>query len=137
MFSAMVRPDISDYLAHFTTDRNPCMFSDKNNPINDVAGTSAYERLISILESKMIRASLLPWANRNAVCFTECPWASLIALADVYSPYGIGFEKPRVFAAGGAPCYYIRPDHWAKQNWGEVLFARLQHHSHRNIVRFI
>jgi hypothetical protein len=117
----MARPDISDYLAHFTTDRPPVVSNEPRNPTNDVTGTSAYERLISIVQSKMIRASLLPWAKRNAVCFTECPWASLIDHADAYSPYGIGFTKRDVFADGGGPVYYVRPDHWDKQTWDPHL----------------
>ena len=117
----MTRPDQSDYLAHFTTDRKPFNSGAPDNPTNDVVGMSAYERLIAILESKTLRASSLPWINRNAVCFTECPWASLLAHADTYSPYGLGFEKPRIFAAGGGPCYYVRPDHWKKQTWDNHL----------------
>jgi len=116
----MSRPDISDYLAHFTTDRAPCS-ADKDNPTLDVAGKSAYDRLVAILESKSIRASKLPWVSRNACCFTECPWASLLAHAERYSSYGVGFAKPRIFAAGGGPVYYVRADHWDKQTWDEHL----------------
>jgi hypothetical protein len=55
------------------------------------------------------------------VCLTECPWSSLIDHAKTYSPYGIGFKKPLVFAAGGGPVYYVRKDHWDKQKWDNHL----------------
>jgi len=51
------------------------------------------------------------------VCFSECPWASLVTHAARYSPYGVGFTKPHIFAAGRGPVYYVRADHWAKQTW--------------------
>ena len=34
-----------------------------------------------------------------------------------YSPFGIGFKKPRVFAAGGGLVYYVRADYWKTQGW--------------------
>jgi hypothetical protein len=76
---------------------------------------SAYERLINILSSKKIIATPMPWTNRKAVAFTECPWWSLLAHANDYSPYGIGFTKPHLFAAGGGPAIYLRPDLHEKQ----------------------
>ena len=95
----MARPDQSDYLAHFTK------------------GEDAYDRLVSILNSKRIHAGNLPWTNNPAACFTECPWPSLLGHAEHYSPYGVGFFKYHVFAAGGGPAYYVRADHWKKQQW--------------------
>jgi hypothetical protein len=95
----MPQPDQSDYLAHFTK------------------GDDAYERLLSILTQGTITAGSIPWTNNPAVCFTECPWPSLLLHARRYSPYGIGFVKPHVFAAGGGPAYYVRADHWEKQDW--------------------
>ena len=96
------RPDVSNYLAHFT----------KGKP-----GKPALKILQEILESKRLIASPLPWTKRPAVCFTECPWSSLLAHSRHYSPYGFGFSKPRIFAAGGAPAYYVRADHYEKQQW--------------------
>jgi len=93
------RQDQSDYLAHFTK------------------GPNAYQNLISILSERVIHAGTLPWVNRPAVCLTECPWPSLMQHAAQYSPYGIGFNKPFVFAAGGGPVYYVRADHFNKQEW--------------------
>ncbi|MCA9229106.1 MAG: hypothetical protein KDA57_00530 [Planctomycetales bacterium] len=96
------RPDLSNYLAHFTKGR---------------PGKPALRILEEILSSKRLLASNLPWTNLPAVCFTECPWTSLLAHSKQYSPFGIGFAKPRVFAAGGGPAYYVRADHYKKQNW--------------------
>ena len=115
------RPDQSDYLAHFTTSRAP--FGDERNPTSKFKNNTAYERLVSILESGKIFASSLPFIGRRAACFTECPWSSLLAHAKRYSPYGIGFTKPHVFAAGGGPAYYVRADHWEKQNWDDDVRA--------------
>ena len=42
---------------------------------------------------------------------------SLLRHVDNYSPFGLGFTKPHVFAAGGGPAYYVRADHWEKQQW--------------------
>jgi hypothetical protein len=111
------RPDFSDYLAHFTTGRKPVVADEGNPTIELTTGKDAYDRLISILENKRIASSHLPWKGGQAVCFTECPWSSMIDHAKQYSPYGVGFAKPRVFAAGGSPVYYVRADHWEKQDW--------------------
>lgn len=103
-----VRPDQSDYLAHFT----------KGKP-----GRHAIKILEEILRSGLLKASNLPWTNRPAVCFTECPWSSLLAHSKQYSSYGIGFAKPRIFAAGGAPAYYVRADQYKKQQWDPHLHS--------------
>ncbi|KAB2925322.1 MAG: terminase [Dechloromonas sp.] len=100
-----MRPDQSEYLAHFTK------------------GKEAYDSLVSILNTRVIWAGQLPWTKRKAVCFTECPWSSLLAHAEQYSPYGVGFKKPRVFAAGGGPAYYVRADHFDKQQWEPDLYT--------------
>jgi len=100
-----MRPDQSAYLAHFTK------------------GEQAYENLVSILKDRTVWHGSLPWTGRKAVCFTECPWSSLLAHATRYSPYGVGFTKPHVFAAGGGPAYYVRADHFDKQHWEQDLYA--------------
>ena len=116
----MNRPDFSDYLAHFTTNRAPISKS-AENPTAHVKNNSAFERLVSILNSKSILASRLPWNNREAVCLTECPWGSLLDHAKRYSPFGIGFNKAFIFATGGGPAYYVRADHYQEQNWDEKI----------------
>ena len=85
---------------------------------------NAQEKLISILESKVIKASSMPWTNARAVCFTECPWSSLMAHTQQYSAYGIGFSKRIVYAKHGGPVYYMRPDHF---NGGPVYYMRPDH----------
>jgi hypothetical protein len=99
------RSDQSEYLVHFTKGQDP------------------FKNIVAILNDKTIRAGKLPWTKLPAVCFTECPWPSLIKHAESYSPYGIGFAKPRVFAAGGGPAYYVRADHFEKQQWEDHVMA--------------
>jgi len=111
-----VRPDFSDYLVHFTTDRKP--FGDNS----DLTGgrqkaitEGAYACLKSILQSGEIWASTMPWTNQKAVCFTECTWSSLLDHASEYSPFGIGFSKAFLFGCGGGPAIYMRADLYEKQ----------------------
>lgn len=94
----------SKFVAHFTK---------ANRANND----TPFDNLVSILNEKKLVASRIPWTNNPAVCFTECPWSSLLRHVKRYSAYGVGFTKPRVFAAGGGPAYYVRADHWKKQQW--------------------
>ncbi len=111
------RPDFSAYLAHFTRDGEPYGVKDEKNPTTQFKVLNAGERLVSILKSGVVRAGSLPWTGRYAACFTECPWSSLLDHANQYSSFAIGFNKPLVFAAGGGPAYYVRADHWEKQEW--------------------
>jgi hypothetical protein len=111
------RPDFSAYLAHFTRDGDPYGAKDPDNPTNAYKGMNASERLISILKGGVINAGNVPWIGREAVCFTECPWSSLLDHANHYSSFAVGFNKPLIFAAGGGPVYYVRADHWEKQKW--------------------
>lgn len=94
-----MRPDHTNFVAHFTK------------------GDDSYDHLVSILTEQKIIAGTMPWTNSDAVCFTECPWWSLLDHARRYSPYAVGFVKSHVFAAGGGPVYYVRADHWKKQDW--------------------
>lgn len=114
------RPDFSKYLAHFTTSRPP-VSRNEENPCNEHQALSAKERLIGILNSKTIIASTMPWTGCPAVCFTECPWSSLLDHTERYSPYGIGFEKSFVFSRNGSPVYYVRADQYEKQEWHDHL----------------
>ncbi len=115
------RPDLSEFVAHFTTEGTPVARKDENNPGRAFEKLPAFDRLVSILKSRKIVASSLPWAGGRAACFTECPWTSLLDHAKRYSPFAVAFAKPRVFAAGGGPVYYVRADHWQKQNWDPEL----------------
>jgi hypothetical protein len=99
------RPDHTDYLAHFTK------------------GEKAIDNLISILNQGKIAAGKLPWTDQPAVCFTECPWSSLLHHARKYSPFAIGFGKNHVFAAGGGPAFYVRADHFKKQKWDRDVYT--------------
>jgi len=117
-----MRADFSFYLAHFTSNKEPVGHENKTNPTNKYIGMSAYDRLVSILEQECILDSCLPWTGkRQAVCFTECPWSSLIEHSKAYSPFGIGFNKALVFGAGGGPAYYVRYDLWEQQIWEDNI----------------
>lgn len=101
------RPDFSIYLVHFTKDGKFCN-KEQEDEILDFKEMSAKERFLSILSKKKIYSSVMPWTNTKGVCFTECPWSSLIAHSQCYSPYGIGFKKSVVFKKNGAPIFYLR-----------------------------
>lgn len=114
--NSVARPDFSDYVAHFTSERDP--FGAKSNqtdPAYSKIKGSAFQKLENILTSKTILATNMPWTNAKAVAFTECPWWSLMSHAKQYSPYGIGFKKARLLAGGGAPAIYMRPDMFNSQ----------------------
>jgi hypothetical protein len=112
MINANTRPDFSEYLAHFTkTSRSGGKL------------ITATDRLVSILTSGTINAGSLPWTKRPAVCFTECPWSSLLSHAKQYSAFGIGFKKPTIFAHGGGPAYYVRADHFFHQKWDPSIYS--------------
>lgn len=117
------RHDFSNFLAHFTSNRPPVGKDDVKNPVKDKAKGQALTRLINILNEKEIIASTMPWTNSHAVCFTECPWTSLIDHTKAYSPYGLGFNKPMIFSRNGAPVYYVRADQFEKQQWNDHLKA--------------
>lgn len=113
------RPDFSNFLAHFAS--NGSLHSEHTDDYDAIKALSAKDRLIRILEEKKIKASIMPWTGCHAVCFTECPWTSLLGHTKVYSTYGIGFEKPFIFSRNGSPVYYVRADQYEKQEWHEHL----------------
>ena len=102
------RPDFSNYLVHFTKTSRPCSRA-KSNPALLFATGSARNKLVSILNKRSILCSELTWVHKNAVCFTECIWGSLLSHAKAYSSYGIGFTKEFIFSNGGNPVFYVRP----------------------------
>lgn len=118
----MNKPDVSPYLAHFTSQKFPKGYKSNNNPTNLFKYMSAEKRLISILQGKKILSSQVPWVgNHKAVCLTECPWTSLITHTKQYSSYGVGFKKEFVFAKGGGPVYYVRADMFNNQKWDQSV----------------
>lgn len=108
------RPDFSNYVAHFTNG-SKLKGEQNNEKMKEIEKMSAYDRLIKILYDKIIYASKMPWTGAEAVCFTESPWASLLSHTKKYSPFGIGFSKPALFAKNGAPAIYMRTDHYNRQ----------------------
>ncbi|KAA6336097.1 hypothetical protein EZS27_015724 [termite gut metagenome] len=117
MAKKKIKPDYSSYLAHFTTDREPRVYDSSNPVLPHTTNKSALNRLISILSSKTIYASSMPWTKQNCVPFTECPWTSLLTHAEIYSSYGLGFTKEFIFNNGGAPVFYVRADRWNDADW--------------------
>lgn len=93
------RPDFSNYLAHFCSSRELVGKKDTKNPAKEKAGLSAMERLISILNDKKIIASTMPWTGSHAVCFTECPWSSLIEHTNTYASLGVASRSARYFCS--------------------------------------
>ena len=104
----MSRPDQSFFLAHFTKNGDKYTGEEKENSSFDEM--SARQRLISILQNRTIKASTVPWVKEKVVCFTECPWGSLLRHAEKYSPYGIGFTKKLIYSRKGNPVLYLNPE---------------------------
>lgn len=118
----MNRPDISHYLAHFTSSKFPKGYKDATNPTNQFMRYGAEKRLINMLNERTIYASQLPWVgNQKAVCLTECPWTSLVGHTVQYSSFGVGFSKSFIFSKGGGPAFYVRADRFNNQHWDQSL----------------
>jgi hypothetical protein len=114
MSNQFVRPDFSEYVVHFTKEKEP-IHESKDERIQEIKKKTAKERLFSILNDKQIMATQMPWTNKRAVCFTECTWGSLFEHSNRYSRYGIGFKKSYLFSRGGAPAIYLSPGLWKHQ----------------------
>jgi len=120
----LTRPDQSFYLAHFTKngkeyDAGRALSSESPVPLSKM---SAREKLVSILKEKKIRANKVAWTDQSVVCFTECPWSSLLRHAKAYSPYGIGFTKKLVYSRNGNPVFYVSPSLYEKENWNASVY---------------
>ena len=115
------------YRAAILTTPETCAYvsamTDSSFVVHFTKGIDAQGKLIGILNDETIRSNSVPWVNRRVVCFTECPWASLLTHVNNYSAFGLGFSKALVFAAGGGPAYYVRHDHWEKQQWDDHVKA--------------
>lgn len=127
----MNRPDFSNLVAHFSKDSRPVgeAYNQEDEAVRGVQGT-AKERLISILTQRKIVATPMPWTNKRAVAFTECPFWSLVDHAERYSPFGLGFTKTHLFEKDGGPAIYLRPDLHKFQTEGFI------HRDHENWVGF-
>jgi hypothetical protein len=97
--------DMSDFVVHFT---------------KKYGGKSAYENMLSILASKVIKArnafgiakSISPaHESQKTVCFSEVPLHRLSRLAKARSDYGIVFRKDSVIHRKGNPILYAYKDH--------------------------
>lgn len=101
------RPDFSGYLSHFTKDGDFC-HTEQEIDVEAFRKMTAFERLCSILKMKEIKTSIMPWTKTRWLCFTECPWSSLLIHTQQYSSYGIGFTKDYIYRHGGSPVFYAR-----------------------------
>lgn len=116
----MSRPDQSFFLAHFTKNGKDYTGDIVENP--SISEMSAFQRLVNILTERKIVACNLPWTGKKAVCFTECPWSSLIRHAKIYSPYGVGFTKKLVYSRNGNPVIYANPKMFSEQKWDKDVY---------------
>ncbi|QOZ07512.1 abortive infection system antitoxin AbiGi family protein [Bradyrhizobium sp. CCBAU 51765] len=97
--------DMSDYVVHFARD-----YEQK----------SAYENVLSILASRVIKAKN-PFGlvrekapdpkSQRVVCFSEIPLHRLRRLAEARSEYGVVFRKDFVIHRGANPIMYAYKDH--------------------------
>jgi len=106
--------DYSPLVIHFAKSGNfirPDLVA-SDHPVYTHRQATALDRLLSILKSKTIHATPMPFLPRNAqaVCFTECVWDALKRFATRYSQYGIVFAKSLIHSKGGGPALYIRGD---------------------------
>lgn len=120
----MPRPDQSFYLAHFTKNGPQCDLP-RENKKPTIEQMTALERLVNILENKKICASKISWVKKDAVCFTECPWGSLLRHVEKYSPYGIGFTKKLLYSRNANPVFYVNPNIFKSQKWEDDVYAFL------------
>lgn len=99
-FSQIHHPDFNEVVVHFTGRR--------------CSSEEASRRLLQVLDSGKIVASI-PYGNDlGAACFTESTvrGVSWLISTNHFVPYGIAFTKSFVFAHGGAPAITIRGDEW-------------------------
>ncbi len=86
------RPDLSDYLYHFTK------------------GANAKDSLMNIIFDEKIKDV----GNKGVICFTESPVYNLVEMFDIFNkyqnpmfaPYGIAIPKQKLFKSGGRPVIY-------------------------------
>jgi len=116
-------PDYSPLIVHFTKKRKMEMgrLIKEGHPLYAFRSSEPFDKLMSILQSRTIHASPMPWVPDNppAVCFTECLWDALTRLASSYSSYGVVFRKDMVFRKGGGPVLYVRGD-IMKNLWKDI-----------------
>lgn len=106
--------DMSDYLVHFT----------KDTPTG-----SAYDNIIGILWSRVLRAGPVGMARRfapdidtqKAVCFSEVPLHLIERIAHERGRYGIGFTKQYLLERGGGPIWYVERGQLTHQAVRELI----------------
>ncbi|WP_432830529.1 hypothetical protein [Dactylosporangium sp. CA-092794] len=102
-------PDMSGLLTHF------CHRSSSQTGIpQHVAAMSAQERLASILWSGQLWAFTTHSGGDPAVCLTEATLNGLgfLITRRQYQPWGLVFDRQKVYEAGGGPVWYVRGDEY-------------------------
>ena len=111
--------DYSPFLIHLTRDtgsgQGKITGESLMSPSHELFAfrqSTAIDKLLSILDTRSIRAAPLPDLPNNpeAACFSETVWGSIRTLTGNFSSYGIGFNKKVIFERGGGPVLYARGD---------------------------
>src|SRR6266571_6648000 len=81
----------------------------------DTADANSFAVLEAIAGSALLRASIPEGKDESdpCVCLSECTLPGLIALAERYGRFGLGFRKTTLFGAGARPCAYLAEEHYA------------------------
>ncbi len=121
-----LRPDISNYLIHFTKG-------------DDDTDESAYRKLKTIVsESRLLGSDKFIKGSYKCVCFTEAPLTACIngflSHYDVkyYSLFGIMFEKSWIFEQGGRPVIYQTDEEYSLLN-ESIRWRHKRYEPHNNI----
>lgn len=106
-------PDFNEVVVHFTGRSD--------------SRAMAEQRLLQVIGSGQIMASLPYGSDLGAACFTESTavGVSWLIAQSHFAPFGVAFTKTFLFAKGGAPALVIRGDEWLHvRNLPPALRAR-------------
>lgn len=98
---------------------NPIRHPDFNDVVVHFTGRSGSEdtaerRLLQVIDSGQITATIPYGSDLGAACFTESTAQGVgwLIAQQHFDRYGIAFTKSFLFAHGGAPALVIRGDEW-------------------------
>lgn len=115
----VTHPDLSSTLIHFV-DRNRA--PGRNVP-EEIQALDPVGRMESILKDEAISAFVTYSGGMPSVCMTEATQAGVHYLIETrgYAPWGLMFDRQHVYAAGGGPVWYTRPDEYRMLKGDESL----------------